>query len=299
MKSNQLFLLISLVLLLLSACEKVITIKSPGYENKLSIQGIMELDSFGKVFIYETVPFFGNLTSASSLFARNAIVTITSVDGIDSLNIDSTYDHFKCEYIPYYQGKIKARKNVTYNLNINYRGKNYNANTIIDLKPVKIDSVSFTSVFKDVYGEHEGVIVDFKDDAATKDYYRFEMFRPIDGGTLSSVNKTSSPCIGNDTINIFEYGRSVYDDQNTNGQNIRLVIEPGYSHVKGISTKIRIQTVDKLTYEFYDQLDRQKLGQKNPFVEPTFIRSTQFGDNVFGYFGAMVKSQPIDFIFPE
>ena len=62
---------------------------------------------------------------------------------------------------------------------------------------------------------------------------------------------------------------------------------------------IYIQTIDKNAYDFFDQLDKQKLAQYNPFVEPIFLRDGQFGSKAIGYFSAMVKSRPALYIFPE
>ena len=61
---------------------------------------------------------------------------------------------------------------------------------------------------------------------------------------------------------------------------------------------VRIQTIDKAMYEFYDQIDEQKLSQYNPFVEPLFIRDGQFGKDAAGFFGSMIKSDAVRFMVP-
>lgn len=50
---------------------------------------------------------------------------------------------------------------------------------------------------------------------------------------------------------------------------------------------------------FFDQLEKQKVAQLNPFVEPVFLRDGQFGSKAIGYFSAMNKSNPVTFIYPE
>ena len=80
---------------------------------------------------------------------------------------------------------------------------------------------------------------------------------------------------------------------------MNMVIEPAYSHKPGLTGNVRIQSIDKATYVFYDQLDRQKLAQLNPFVEPVFLTDGQFGKKAIGYFGSIIRSQPVQFIFPE
>lgn len=77
------------------------------------------------------------------------------------------------------------------------------------------------------------------------------------------------------------------------------VFEPNFSHKNKDNAYIRLQTVDKNIYNFFDNLDRQKLAQYNPFVEPVFIVPGQFGDKAIGVFGAYAVSDPVLFIYPE
>jgi hypothetical protein len=109
----------------------------------------------------------------------------------------------------------------------------------------------------------------------------------------------SSSCLDNDTVFLTEYGRSVYTDENLNGSQIKIVIEPAFTHRKGIKSYIRMQSIDKAAYDYYDQLDKQKLAQNNPFVEPVFLREGQFGSKAIGFFGSVTKSTPVYFEFPE
>ena len=60
-----------------------------------------------------------------------------------------------------------------------------------------------------------------------------------------------------------------------------------------------MQTIDKAMYDFYDQIDKQKLAQYNPFVEPIFLRDGQFGSKAIGFFGCSVRSSGVAFVFPE
>jgi len=60
-----------------------------------------------------------------------------------------------------------------------------------------------------------------------------------------------------------------------------------------------LQTVDKNVFNFYDNLDRQKLAQYNPFVEPVFIVPGQFEGKAIGVFGAYAVSDSALFVYPE
>ena len=85
-----------------------------------------------------------------------------------------------CKYTYFYRGKIAAERNKTYTLEIIDGGKTYTATTTTSLTPVTIDKVSYTPAFKDLYGEHEGVITYFTDNPSEENYYRFEMTRKAD-----------------------------------------------------------------------------------------------------------------------
>ena len=146
-----------------ASCQKTIKIPSPTYAESVSIQGIVEPDSMAEVFLFKTVPYFDKLARASELFIRNATVVITSIDGTDNLKVDSVFDYINCEYVPFYKGTILIKKNQQYNLSIQYNGETYSASAITNVTPVSIDSVGYTQIFKDLYGEHEGVITYFKD----------------------------------------------------------------------------------------------------------------------------------------
>ncbi|MDE3185146.1 MAG: hypothetical protein KGM16_17180 [Bacteroidota bacterium] len=64
------------------------------------------------------------------------------------------------------------------------------------------------------------------------------------------------------------------------------------------SDYIRLQSVNKNIFNFYDNLDRQKLAQYNPFVEPVLIMPGQF-KNAIGVFGAYAVSDSVLFVYPE
>lgn len=282
------------------SCEKTITITPPPYTGKVSIQSMLEPDSIPIVYFNRTVPYFDKKVSFADLVVRNAIVKISDGLNTDILKLDSSYDKIYCQYNYYYKGALPVQINKTYTLTILSGTDNYTASaSTSNLSKAAIDSTSFTPVFKDLYGEHEGVIVYFKDIPSQTDYYRYEMERYVDTATKLASQKIASVCLGRDSIKVHELGRSVYNDIGQNGQQFKIVIEPAYSHKPGTKGLVFIQTIDKNAFDFFDQLDKQKLAQFNPFVEPVFLRDGQFGSKAIGYFSAMVKSNPVVYIYPE
>ena len=285
-------------LLFVLGCTKDIVIPQPEYKSRVSIQCGLEVGTTPKLYFYKTIPYF-DVASLRDVFIRGAIIKISNSTVTDSLKMDSTYNYLKCEYEYFYSGNLLIEANKTYNLKIISNGETYEASTTTNLTAVTIDSVGYTQVFKDIYGEHEGVMPYFHDIPGQINYYRYEMTRTVDTTMKYREGKIHSPCIGDSSVTILELGRSVYNDQTCNGEQMRLVIEPAYSHREGMVGIVRIQTIDRVTYDYYDQLDRQKLGQTNPFVEPVFLSDGQFGKKAVGYFGCIVKSAPFTFIFPE
>jgi len=298
MKSHIIFSIIA-TSILFASCEKVITISPPPYTSKPSIQCMLEPDSLPKVYFNQTVPYFDKKVSFQDLVIRNAQIKIQSTIGIDSLHLDSTYNKIYCQYDYFYKGNTPIQRNLSYTLSIKNGVDIFTANTLTDQLSSTIDSVSFTPIFKDLYGEHEGVITYFKDLPTQVNYYRYEMVRYVDTTTKLASEKIASVCLGTDSLRVNEIGRSVYADEGLSGQQFKIVIEPAYSHKQGTKTMVYITSIDKNAYDFFDQLDKQKLAQFNPFVEPVFLKDGQFGTNAIGYFSAMRKSNPVSFIYPE
>jgi Domain of unknown function (DUF4249) len=285
------------------SCEKSITIKPPTYFGKVSIQSMLEPDSLPVVYFNRTIPYFGNEISLGSLVIRNAVIKITSGSGTDLLHFDSLYSRTFCQYDYFYKGNIPIQLNMNYTLTVISGADSYSATASTAISKATIDSTAYTPSFNDLYGEHEGVIVYFKDLPSQVNYYRYEMVRYVDTSTqLAGPKLPASACLDRtrkDSTLVHELGRSVYSDLGQPGQQIKIVIEPAYTHKEGTKGTIYIQTIDKNAYDFFDQLDKQKLAQFNPFVEPVFLRDGQFGPKVIGYFSAMVKSNPVQYIFPE
>ncbi len=285
---------------LLLSCEKVITITPPPYVGKVSIQSMLEPGNVPIVYFNKTVPYFDPKINFADLVIRNAAIKITDGATTDVLQLDSVYDKVYCEYNYYYKGTLPVQINKTYTLTILNGADTYTAScSTSNISKSSIDSTSYTANYKDLYGEHEGVIVYFRDVPAQANYYRYEMDRFIDTATKKAEVKIVSPCLGRDSVQVQELGRSVFSDVGQDGQQLKIVIEPAYSHLPGTKGNIRIQSIDKNAFDFFDQLDKQKLSQFNPFIEPVFLRDGQFGNKAIGYFSAMVKSNAAPFIYPE
>ncbi len=298
MKTNILFIIVAIAIMLAS-CQKNITIPPPAYNGRVSIQSMLEKNSFPVVYFNRTVPYFDKKVTFNDLVIRNAQITIKSSVGTDSLRLDSTYDRIYCEYDYYYKGLVPIQSDKVYTLTIRNGSDTYTATAQTNLLAPQIDSVSYTPAFEDLYGEHEGIIVYFKDVPSQTNFYRFEMTRYVDTTTKKASEVIANSCLGRDSVKVIDIGRSVYSDGGLSGQPIKMVIEPAYTHKAGTPGVVYVTSFDKNAFDFFDQLDKQKQSQFNPFVEPVFLQNGQFGGEVTGYFSAKTNSTPVKFVFPE
>ncbi len=282
----------------MNSCQKDILISPQPYSGKLSIESLITPSEFPKVYIYQTVPYFDPKITAQQLFKREVSVKMYVTNEQITFHIDSVYNIPTCEYFLFWKGDKLIQENTSYILEIIDGNKSYKANAITHVSKVPLDSVTYVKAFNDVFGEHEGIVLHFRDQAGEENYYRYKMNRIIFD---SIVNATGvlSPCSIGKSNYVSEIGRTIYNDKNLDGQSFSFVFEPTFKHKKGQEAYVILQSVDKNIYTFFDNLDRSKIAQYNPFVEPVFIQPGQFGNEAIGVFGAYVPSDSLFFVYPE
>ncbi|GAC1588217.1 MAG: hypothetical protein NVS3B8_02160 [Chitinophagaceae bacterium] len=295
---KRLYILVSFALIVsFLSCEKNITIKQQPYQSKPSIQCLITPNQKPLLYLNRTVPYFDAKVNARELTIDNASVHLNDGNTDVTLTFDSLYNYHFCRFDYFYKSDQNIQSNKTYTLTINYNGKMYAARATTNQVSVPITSTSYVQVFKDLYGEHEGVIVGYTDKPGVENYYRYQMGRMIDS-SVKSVGGVKSGCTFGRKYFVQEIGRTIYPDKNVDGLALTFTFEPTYSHKKDDSAYISLQSVDKNMFAFYDNLDKQKLAQFNPFVEPVFIVPGQFKDAI-GVFGAYAGSDSVLFVYPE
>lgn len=300
--SGKFFLFFSIIFLLILGCKKNITINfSQTHNSKVFIEGMLYPGKAPQLFISKSNSFFSSKVTPQQVFARGAIVKITSGNTVDSLVADSSFNKFRCRWEPFYRGKITAQIGRTYKLNVSFEGKEYTATTTINQSPVKIDSIVYTPAFSDVYGSHDGVIVTITDHPGTTDFYRFQMNRIIDTSIHHAhvLDKFVNTCVSGPTekFPVKDIGRIVFTDENADGQKIIMSIEVSFEYNKKDTGWVFMQSLDKNSAEFYRDLDEQLQAIQNPFVEPVFINTKIPG--AIGIFGSAVLSDSVRFVYPR
>ena len=288
------------ILLFFLACNNSIHIDPIPYSEKISIQCLITPGQIPVLNLNRTVAFLGGTYTEKDLFISNAIAMITTTGGDTfRFHTDSAFSPIKCRMEYFYKATKPVVANTAYHLRISVNGKLYEASAHTNLLPVTPDSVNYIPAFKDLYGEHEGVLVHITDPPGKGQFYRYYMTRIIND-TITDVFEVSSLCSINQPTYVLELGRSVYSDAHLDGSSFTVAIEPAYKHKPDQVGYVRLQTVDENTFIFYDNLDRQRIAAYNPFVEPVFLQPGQFGKEGIGVFGAYALSEDsVEFTYPE
>jgi hypothetical protein len=283
-----------------AACTQDIAIPTQRYDPTLSIQSLITPGIRPTAYVYRTVPFFSSRTVPVDLFVRDAVVTLSTSLGSATLRPDSSWNAFRCHYEYFYAGLAPVQSGITYTLSVAWQAQTYLATATTNQRTPPLDSVTYTRAFSDVFGEHEGVVLHFIDPTGIGEHYRFAMSRtyaPSD--TIYGTDKGFSACALGTTTTLEEIGRSVYNDNSADGSPFTITVEPAFKHAAGQVGFARLHILDQAAYDFFDQLDRQKLSQYNPFVEPVFLVRSQFGGRAFGVFAAYALSNSVRFVYPE
>lgn len=280
----------------LLSCTKEVAIAPNPYEPKVSIECVLVPDSLPKLYLTRSRSYLGTDVNTLRDAIAGASVVITE-DGVpETLRPGSFFNYNTCLTEYFYRGLRRVRAGHEYGLSVVADGQTYTATTSTKIMPVQITAVEYLPAFTDVYGEHEGVKVNFHDPAGERNFYRFEMARTLVHSRPRYEGDTNRYCY-RAPFQDEEIGRSVYKDDATDGQEMSIVIEPANTHKQGDVGTIRLQTLDPASARFFDQLDRQKLALTNPFVEPVFLKTEIPG--AIGVFGAVNQSAPVSFTFPQ
>ena len=283
------------------ACEKDIQIELPvDLEGTVVIEGILYPGEVPRVYMSKSVPFFDPSVTPQEVFARGARVSITSSGETEVLVADSTFDKFRCRWVPFYRGSRTATFGKTYTLEVQFEGKIYTASTTINQTKAVIEEIIYTPEFTDIYGGHDGVNVRIQDPAGADNFYRFQMNRFIDQDNAHAHELDGVPrdCTGDEEFYMTDLGRTIYSDIGNDGRTMDLLAEVSFEYNKGDSTWVIIQSLDEQSAAFYQELDDQLISILNPFVEPVFIKS-QIEGGALGVFGSAVPSDSVLFVYPQ
>ncbi len=302
MKNVNYFFTIIICITIILACQKDIGFGKidTSYNAQIFVEGILYPEENPKIYVSNSLPFFHEKVTPQEIFVRGARVILSSGDVSETLVPDSTFDKFRCRWNPFYTGNIPIVYGKTYQLSVDAGGQLLTGETKIDQPKVNIKNVTYTPEFFDVYGGHDGVVIQLQDAPGRGNHYRFQMDRMIDNTRFHAhvLEVVVNTCTSDgEQFPITDLGRTIFSDGGNDGGILEMNIEVSFEYLEGDSTTIYMQSLDKESAAFYDELDDQLQAIFNPFVEPVFLHSTM--DGGFGVFGSAVRSDPVPFIYPQ
>ncbi len=295
------FLALFGLILLGTACQKTLDITLPdNHQSQLFVEGILYVGETPRIYLSESASFFNDKVTPQEVFVRTATVILTEGSNNYSLEIDSTFDKFRCRWVPFYTTNLIIEKDRTYQLHIEANGRTLTGETSTSLQPITITDVEYTPEFFDVFGGHDGVIIQFQDNPGEGDYYRFQMDRWIDTSRYHAhvLDGLINTCVEEDELFfVSDLGRTIFSDFAIDGALFKLYLEVSFEYEKGDTATIYMQTLDEHAASFYSDMDKQLESILNPFVEPAFLHSTVQGG--LGVFGSAIRSPSVQFIYPQ
>ena len=254
-KHKLLYLCMLFVLPLMESCNPESDLDLPKVKKQIVVDGWIEQNSYPYVLLTYNSAFFSNLDSASfrSLVASRAKVTVSDGTISEVLTLSKDTNYFP-PYIYKGTGDIIGKAGGTYTLLIEDEIDTLSATTTIPW-PVFLDSIWFEpNSLNDTLGQIKG---SFSDNANEKNYYRTL--------TKEIKNKLFVPTL-----------ISIFDDNYFNGQKFTFSLRKGPETFlkpqfdiyfkKGENIWVKIETIDKASFEFWSEYQKEVLNSGNPFA---------------------------------
>ena len=253
MKKFVLVYAICLALITLS-CEQSVELDFPEASSDIIVDGWIEQGKGPRVILTRSLPYFSSIDSASfrDLVVSKAKVTVS----VDSMTEILTLHYNEQHFPPYvYQGfQIKGEVGKRYVLKAKLGQQILTAETYIP-EPPAIDSLwTITHPEKDTLQQ---IMVRFKDDPETTDYYRF--FSRIQGH-----EDYYKPAYG-----------SVFHDHPMNGSVVDFPLFKGYTtnqsredlyFTSGDTVWIKFCTLPESCFAFWKNFQAEQMNAVNPFA---------------------------------
>ena len=289
-------LLISVLWLLLSGCEKAIDFDLDEAAPKLVVEATIENGAAPRVVLTRSLAYFSainpqlllnSFVRGAEVYVSNGILThqlkeyaVPLAPGVDLYyySIDST------QLATAFEGAL----NTSYTLRIVADGNEYTARTTIPDMTRQIDSVWWKAPPPTVDSGKAVVMVRATDKQGYGNYVRYFTKRN---------SETFLPGLN-----------SVFDDLFIDGTTYELQVEPGWNRSlereeedaffnRGDTVVLKLSEIDKATYDFWRTMEYSYASVGNPFSTPVKIAGNISG-GALGYFGGYASQYRTLFI-PE
>lgn len=282
-----------ILLMMLSSCEKEITVDLPSHTPKICVDGRIEPGMPPFVILTRNIPYFGptDLSALQNMFVNNAVIKvsngsvtvqlteyctqnipdsllplITAFTGVDTASLKN-FNY--CIYTTF-NTTVWGEIGKTYHLSITVEGKSLSATTSI-LTPIPLDSVWYRYYKTNQKNDSLGfVFAHLTDPPARGNAYRWLAMRK--GKDLSFIPPPGSvfddKYINNQSFD-FAYNRGSISGSTAEDDNNE---EAGWFK-KGDTVIVKFATIDYDVFKFFRQMELAIYNQGNPFSAPASVFS--------------------------
>ena len=266
--------------LLLSSCEKDITVNLPQAESKLVVEGYVSTGKAPYVQITKSAPYFSPIDSASllSYLVHGALVIVS--DGITSDTLIETIDLSLQNPFVYKSQNMTGENGRDYHLTVVAEGITLTAVTQIPY-PVPLDSVWFkVDGNKDSLGFAWGHLTD--PDSLGNGYRWFAKRLGKDEDYIAPIGSVFDDKFINGKSFDFGYNRGSVPNSDAPDDNNE---ERGYFK-RGDTIAVKFCTLDRAHFVFWRSVETQIGSNGNPFSSPAPIEGNiQGGLGIWGGYG--------------
>lgn len=257
MKNYIFYCLLAFTLILLSSCEKVISLNTGNKTGDLVIEAnITNIEG----------PQLIKLSTNTALSNTNNYPPVTGAQVSLSDQSGNVFKFSESTAGTYTIDRLAAKSGVTYTMHVLSNGKDYTANSVMP-ELVPLDSISSS---KDEFGNKDlrKITVHYHDPAGVVNQYKFNLF--VNGVQVKSIFANN--------------------DDFTDGNQVSLVLRQDDIDIHaGDQVSVEMQCIDKLIYTYWFTLMRQSPDGPGGGVTPA-NPPTNISPVTLGYFSAHTTS---------
>lgn len=298
MKKNKAYIFLSsaIIIAFAIACEKDISVNMPRPENKLIVEGVIELNEYPIVFLTKNAAYFDVVDTSvvrnSIIFGNQAQVIVSNGIITDTL---IPYTFTKWPYNGYYGTKFKGEINGTYNLKVLYNNNEYTATTYIP------DTVAIDSVWFDKFDGIDSLgflNARFLDPIKNGNYYclltkvhQFQnwFYRPFFGYHIADDKLNNNSEFSFSPISKGYERNSFFNNFSDGSQDIYKRV----SFSVGDTVSLKLSTISQESYNIWASWYSHQATNGNPFTNPATVLTNIEGAPSNGYwmgYGSYVRT---------
>ncbi len=270
-------------ILLLSACEKDITIDTGGGEAQYVVEGYVESGLPPYLLLTKTTDYYDTfyLDSLAAIFVHDAVITVS--DGTQSVTLtEFNIDTLGTSISAYVGLGMVGEAGKTYTLTIETEGNLITAVTTIPM-PLPLDSIWYQTGADPDNDTLVELICRFSDPPALGQYIRY--FTSVNGERyLPGYNSVFEDVLINGNTFDFPLDRGLDRNDTAAFDNYGLFR-------KGDTISVKWAAIDKAHFDFWRTVEFELGGQGSPFATPVIIQSNiNGGQGIWGGYASTFKS---------